>query len=152
MGWTVADARAYVRTLHDGQLDEFDRSLIEHLEAVRERVQQMGGEQPDQVAALLHHVVGDGGVLISELEDLGVPTRAVAIVDAMSRRSAEAEAAQLQRVMDTPGAVRVLRADLAHQLHPDQLLCVPEPIRERTLHRCCRILDELDKEPELTFQ
>jgi (p)ppGpp synthase/HD superfamily hydrolase len=152
MGWTVADARAYVWTVHDGQLDELGRPVTEHLEAVRERVEEMGGEPPDQVAALLHHVAARGEVRAAELMDLGVPRRAVAIIDAMTRRPAESEAAQLQRVMDTPGAVRVLRADLAHQLHPDQLLCVPEADRERTLHRCCRILDELDKEPELTFQ
>jgi (p)ppGpp synthase/HD superfamily hydrolase len=152
MGWTVADACAYIRALHEGQLDELGRPMTEHLEAVRERVEQMGGEPPDQIAALLHHAAAEGEVLTAELMDLGVPPRAVAIVDAMTRRPAESEAAQLHRVMDTPGAVRVLRADLAHQLHPDRLLCVPEAARERTLHRCCRILAELDKEPELTFQ
>ena len=152
MAWTVADARAFVRTVHDGQVDEAGRSLVEHLEAVRERVEQMGGEDVDLVAALLHHCVAEGAVPVSELGVLGVPDRAVTIVDALTRRPTETEDEQVHRVMDTPGAVRVLRADLAHQLHPDQLQCVPVAERERTLHRCCRILAELDKEPELTFR
>lgn len=152
MAWTVADARAFVRTVHEGQADRLGRSLVEHLDAVRERVEQMGGEDVDQVAALLHHSVGEGAVSVAEFGVLGVPERAVMIVDALTRRPTETEDEQLHRVMLTPGAVRVLRADMAHQLHPDQLQCVPAAERERTLHRCCRILAELDKEPELTFR
>jgi (p)ppGpp synthase/HD superfamily hydrolase len=152
MDWTVADARAFVRTVHEGQADEIGRPVVEHLEAVRERVEQMGGEEVDQVAALLHHTVAEGAVSVAELGVLGVPYRAVTIVDALTRRPTETEDEQLHRVMETHGAVRVLRADLAHQLHPDQLLCVPADERERTLYRCCRILAELDKEPELTFR
>jgi (p)ppGpp synthase/HD superfamily hydrolase len=152
MGWTVAEADTFVRFLHDGAVDDAGRPLVDHLEAVRERVVEMGGEEVDQIAALLHHAVEGGRVSTIRLASLGVPGRAVAIVDAMTRRGGEAEPAQLRRVMATPGAVRVLRADLAHQLHPDQLRCVAADERERTLHRCCRILDELDKEPELTFR
>ncbi|MBI1758631.1 MAG: phosphohydrolase [Actinobacteria bacterium] len=151
MGWTVAEAESFVRFLHGGTVDDVGHRLVEHLEAVRERVEEMGGEEVDQVAALLHHIVEDGQVSPARLASLGVPSRATAIVDALTRRCGEAERDQLRRVMATPGAVRVLRADLAHQLHPDQLLRVPGDERERTLHRCCRILDELDKEPELTF-
>ena len=152
MAWTVADARAFASTVHEGQVDRLGRSLIDHLDAVRERVEQMGGAEVDQVAALLHHCAAEGSVPVGDLALLGVPERAVAIVAALTRRPAESEGEQLHRVMDTAGAVRVLRADLAHQLHPDQLLCVTAAERERTLHRCCRILAELDKEPELTFR
>ena len=152
MAWTVADARAFVRTVHDGQVDGLGCALIEHLDAVCERVEQMGGEEVDRVAALLHHSVAEGSVPVSELGVLGVPARALTIVDALTRRSSETEDEQLHRVMDTPGAVRVLRADLAHHLHPDQLQRVPAAEREGALRRYCRILAELDKEPELTFR
>src|SRR6266540_422289 len=152
MGWTVADARAFVRTVHEGQVDTLGRSLVEHLEAVCERVEQMGGEEVEQVAALLDHAVAEGGVQVADFCLLGLPDRAIAIVDALTRRPTETEDEHRHRMMDTAGAVRVLRADLAHQLHPDQLECVPAAERERTLHRCCRILAELDKEPELTFR
>jgi (p)ppGpp synthase/HD superfamily hydrolase len=152
MGWTVADAHAFVRIVHEGHADHIGRPLVEHLDAVRLRVEQMGGAEVDQVAALLHHVVTEGAVPVTELTGLGLPARAIAIVDALTRRPAETETEQLERVMGTAGAVRVLRADLAHQLHPDQTACVSHEERERTLHRCCRILAELDKEPELTFR
>jgi len=152
MGWTVADAHAFVRIVHEGHVDHIGRPLIDHLDAVRLRVEQMGGAEVDQVAALLHHVAAEGAVPVTELAGLGLPDRAIAIVDALTRRPAETETEQLDRVMGTAGAVRVLRADLAHQLHPDQTSCVSKEERERTLHRCCRILAELDKEPELTFR
>ena len=152
MAWTVADARAFARTVHERQVDQVGRPLVEHLDAVRERVEQMGGGEVDQVAALLHHCAAEGAVPVADLAVLCVPERAVAIVDALTRRPAESEYGHVHRVMGIPGAVRVLRADLAHQLHPDQLGCVSAAEWERTLHRCCRILAELDKEPELTFR
>jgi (p)ppGpp synthase/HD superfamily hydrolase len=151
MDWTVAAARAFVRTVHEGRVDAFGQPLHQHLDAVRERVEQMGGEEVDQVAALLHHVVTDGAVELAELALRGVPARGLAIVDALTPRLGETEDEQVRRVMQTPGAVRVLRADLAHQLHPDQLSCASPKEQERTLHRCCRVLAELDKELELTF-
>jgi predicted ThiF/HesA family dinucleotide-utilizing enzyme len=152
MAWTVADARAFAHAVHEGQADRHGRVLAEHLDAVRERVEQMGGEEVDQVAALLHHCASDGSVAIGDLGLLGVPERAVTIVDALTRRPGEPEREQIHRVMGTPGAVRVLRADLAYQLHPDQLRQVSPAERDRMLRRCCGILDELDKEPELTFR
>lgn len=151
MDWTVAAARAFVRTVHEGRVDAFDQPLHQHLDAVRERVEQMGGEEVDQVAALLHHVVTDGTVTLAELALRGVPARGLAIVDALTTRAGETEDDQVRRVMQTPGAVRVLRADLAHQLHPDQLSCASPQEQARTLHRCCRVLAELDKELERTF-
>lgn len=151
MDWTVAAAYAFVRTVHGGQVDPLGQPLLTHLEAVRERVAQMGGEQVDEVAALLHHVVTDGAVTLAELALREVPARALAIVDALTPRAGESEDDQVRRVMGTPGAVRVLRADLAHQLHPDQMSCASPRQRERTLHRCCRVLAELDKDLELTF-
>jgi (p)ppGpp synthase/HD superfamily hydrolase len=151
MDWTVAAARAFVRTVHEGQVDTLGQPLLSHLDAVRERVEQMGGVEVDQVAALLHHTVTDGAVTLAELALREVPVRALTIVAALTPRPGETEDDQVRRVMDTPGAVRVLRADLAHQLHPDQMSCASPRERERTLHRCCRVLAELDKELELTF-
>lgn len=152
MGWTVAETDAFVRFVHDGTVDDAGHPLVDHVEAVRQRVASMGGAEVDQVAALLHHAVEAGRATIAGLTSMAVPPRAVSIVDAMTRRVGESEAEQLRRIKGTPGAVRVLRADLAHHLHPDQLLRIPPPERERTLHRCCRIIDELDQEPELTFR
>lgn len=151
MDWTVAAARAFVRTVHEGQVDSLGQPLVIHLDAVRERVEQMGGVEVDEVAALLHHIVTDGEVTLAELALREVPARALAIVDALTPRPGESEDDQVRRVMQTPGAVRVLRADLAHQLHPDQLRCASAQEQERTLYRCCRVLAELDKELELTF-
>src|SRR5262249_34891791 len=102
MGWTVADAYAFVRIVHAGQVDHLGRPVVEHLDAVRERVEQMGGTEVDQIAALLHHVVAEGAVPVAELSVLRVPARAVAIVDALTQRPTETEDAQLRRVMDTP--------------------------------------------------
>ncbi|HSV65170.1 MAG TPA: hypothetical protein VLJ59_04565 [Mycobacteriales bacterium] len=152
MDRTVTEVRAFVQNVHEGQADELGRPLMEHLEAVRERVAQMGGEDADQIAALLHHALSDGRVTAEQLAGFELPDRSRAIVDALTRRAEESEDDQLRRVMETPGAVRVLRADLAHQLHPDRLRCCSAAERELTLHRCCRILVELDKEPELTFR
>ena len=150
MGWTVTDAQAFAQTAHQGRSDGHGQPVMEHLEAVRERVEQMGGDVTDQVAAILHHV-SEAGISPMQLELMGLQPRAVQIVDAMTLRPHETEDQQLRRVMDTPGAVRVLRADLAHQLHPDQLLCIDENERELTLGRCCHMLDVLNAEPELTF-
>src|SRR5215212_3307211 len=105
MAWTVADARVFVRIVHEGQADALGRSLVEHLEAVRERVEQMDGDAVEQVAALLHHSVADGAVSPAELGVMGVSDRAVSIVDALTRRPTETEREQVHRVMGTPGAV-----------------------------------------------
>ena len=45
---------------------------------------------------------------VGDLTLLGVPERAVGIIDALTRRPAETEDEQVHRVMETPGAVRTL--------------------------------------------
>jgi (p)ppGpp synthase/HD superfamily hydrolase len=67
--------------LHTGQVDQSGRPYIEHLTRVFLRVQAAGGDQDQQIAALLHDAIEDGKTSAAQLTWLGVPSDALDLID-----------------------------------------------------------------------
>ena len=118
----LAAARALARRYHRGQLDgarqypDTDQLYVDHLDRVVARVAHAGGDACQQVAGYLHGLVTHAGLSPAELSALGVPPRVVAIVDALPYRPCLAVRRHAARVLSTPGAGAVLRADIADRL------------------------------------
>ncbi len=115
----VADqvAAAY----HRGQTDKSGHPYIGHPRAVAGLVQQAGGSLTQQMAGLLHDTVEDTAATLDSLRELGVPADVLTLVDALTHRPGEAQPGYLARIVDTPGATDVKRADIAHNASPARL-------------------------------
>ncbi len=72
--------------LHAGQVDKAGRPYIEHLARVFVRVQALGGDSIQQIAALLHDAIEDGRATAEQLKWAGVPTAAVDLVVVLSKK------------------------------------------------------------------
>jgi (p)ppGpp synthase/HD superfamily hydrolase len=97
---TSADAKAFARLQHVGQLDKAGEPYLAHLERVtfaaerRAQQAQVAGLalQVDQVtqAAWLHHVVGDTSVTPEELRTTGFAEPVVAMVELLTKPNGQA--------------------------------------------------------------
>jgi hypothetical protein len=130
---------------HRGQHDRSGRPCVEHVRAVSELVREAGGTVEQQVAGLLHDVVEDTVVSLGQLVDLGVVPEVVAMVDALSRRPSESYEDSLDRLVETPSAVLVKRADIRHDLSPARIARLDEPTRERLRRTYAYALALLDR-------
>lgn len=107
--------------LHAGQVDKAGRPYIEHLARVFVRVQALGGDSIQQIAALLHDAIEDGRATAEQLKWAGVPTAAVDLVVVLSKKKEESYADYLKRVKAAPRAILVKWADLADNGDPSRL-------------------------------
>lgn len=116
---------------HRGQVDKSGRPYVEHVRAVSELTREAGGTAEQQLAGLLHDTVEDTVVSLAQFADLGVPPDVVAMVDALTRRSSESHEDYLDRLVETPSAVLVKRADIRHNLSPVRLARLDQPTQDR---------------------
>ena len=97
---TSADAKAFARVHHSGELDTAEQPYIEHLERVvfaAERRAQHAHDSglpvdPDQVtqAAWLHDVIENTSVMINELRETGFSEAVIAIVEVLTKPKGQA--------------------------------------------------------------
>lgn len=122
----VEEALAYAAIMHEGQVDEAGRPLVEHLARVSEALRRerfrsaqalgkpdvLDGEtaRAELIAAALHDVLKRSEATADELLALGCSPAAVDAVVALTRRDGEPYAPYLARAAADPLARRVARA------------------------------------------
>lgn len=142
---TVEAADKLATALHRGQTDKSGSAYIGHVRAVAELVRQNDGTQVQQIAALLHDSVEDTNCTPEQLTDLGVPTEAIAFIDALTKRPDEPQRDYLTRLADTPDAVPIKRADIANNLAPERLARLDAGTRDRLAGKYRAALAVLDQ-------
>ena len=117
--------------LHAGQTDKAGRPYIEHLTRVMLRVQMDGGDRFQQIAALLHDSIEDEKTTADELRALGVPSEAVVLVQALTKREEQSYEDYLRGLIGRYRVVTVKMADLDDNSDPERLELLPERQRMR---------------------
>ena len=117
--------------LHAGQTDKAGRPYIEHLTRVLLRVQMDGGDRFQQIAALLHDSIEDEKTTADELLALGVPSEAVGLVQALTKREEQSYEDYLRGLIGRYRVVTVKMADLDDNSDPERLELLPERQRMR---------------------
>ena len=136
---SVPEVEAIARTAHAGQTDKAGRPYAEHLAAVAEGVRTRGGDPEQVAAAWLHDSVEDDAVTEEWLASAPLTPRTKAIVLALTKREGEPPESYARRILDTPGALLVKQADLAHNADPGRLAVLDGPTRERLTEKYARM-------------
>jgi (p)ppGpp synthase/HD superfamily hydrolase len=120
---TSADAKAFARVHHSGELDKAEQPYIEHLERVvfaAERRAQHAHDSglpvdPDQVtqAAWLHDVIENTSVMINELRETGFSESVIAMVELLTKPKGQAEEDHTAKIIESGnlGAVLITLSD-----------------------------------------
>ena len=142
----IRQAEIVARHAHRNQVDKAGRPYTEHPAAVADIT---ATRYPDDTAAIatawLHDVVEDTPVTLDEIRARFGDQIATA-VDAITRRPGEDPDDYYRRVAADPTAVKVKRADIAHNSDPARLAALPQPTRDRLRDKyqhAVAILDEL---------
>ncbi|MFF7983535.1 HD domain-containing protein [Streptomyces sp. NPDC007901] len=136
---SLPEVEAIARAAHAGQTDKAGRPYAEHLAAVAEGVRSRGGDAEQVAAAWLHDSVEDHAVTEEWLGSAPLTPRTRAIVLALTKREGEDPEAYARRILDTPGALLVKQADLAHNADPGRLAVLDGPTRERLTEKYARM-------------
>ncbi|MFJ9349810.1 HD domain-containing protein [Streptomyces sp. NPDC101237] len=136
---SLPDVEELARTAHAAQTDKAGRPYAEHLAAVAEGVRARGGDPEQIAAAWLHDAVEDHVLTPRELAAAPVTDRTRAIVLAVTKRPGESPEAYARRILDTPGALLVKQADLAHNADPGRLAVLDEATRKRLTEKYARM-------------
>ena len=132
--------------LHAGQTDKAGRPYIEHLTRVMLRVQMDGGDRFQQIAALLHDSIEDEKTTADELLALGVPSEAVVLVQALTKREEQSYEDYLRGLIGRYRVVTVKMADLDDNSDPERLELLPERQRMRLQAKYAQAWDILHDE------
>ncbi|MYQ49414.1 HD domain-containing protein [Streptomyces sp. SID4985] len=136
---TPAQVETLARAAHARQTDKAGRPYAEHLAAVAEGVRRLGGDDEQIAAAWLHDAVEDDALSEEWLTAAALTPRTKAIVRAVTKHPGEPPEAYAQRILATPGALLVKRADLAHNADPARLAVLDEATRERLTAKYTRM-------------
>ncbi|MDK0519454.1 HD domain-containing protein [Streptomyces sp. ML-6] len=144
---TLAEVEAIARAAHAGQRDKAGRPYTEHLAAVAEGVRARGGSDEQIAAAWLHDAVEDDALSREWLAGAALPQRVKDMVLAVTKRDGEDLVAYTRRILDTPGALLVKEADLAHNADPDRLAVLEPATRTRLTEKYARVRELLGLTP-----
>ncbi|MDW4905818.1 HD domain-containing protein [Streptomyces sp. ADMS] len=136
---TLAEVEATARAAHAAQTDKAGRPYAEHLQAVAEGVRARGGDDEQIAAAWLHDAVEDDVLPGPWLEGAALSRRTKDIVLAVTKRAGETPEAYARRILETPGALLVKEADLAHNGDPARLAALGDPTRVRLTGKYARM-------------
>ncbi|MFE7466624.1 HD domain-containing protein [Streptomyces sp. NPDC057499] len=128
---TLAEVEAIAREAHAHQRDKAGRPYAEHLAAVAEGVRARGGSDEQIAAAWLHDAVEDDALPARWLAGADLPQQVKDMVLAVTKRDGEDLPAYTRRILDTPGALLVKEADLAHNADPARLAVLEPATRTR---------------------
>ena len=106
----IACAYEIAKTAHSGQVDKGGNPYIQHVEAVAERCT----DSNTKIVALLHDVIEDTPLTLSDLRAYGFTEAILSAVDAITKRKKECRTDYLQRVKQNALARQVKIADLQH--------------------------------------
>jgi len=114
----VAVAERIATEQHQDATDQAGAPYIEHPRRVAARILAWGGTDQQVAAAWLHDIVEDTGTTTDDLLAAGIPAETVAMVAAVTKRDGEPAVDYVRRIVATPGALLVKRADLSDNTDP----------------------------------
>ncbi|MER8042980.1 HD domain-containing protein [Streptomyces sp. NPDC094032] len=135
---TLTEIETLAVAAHAGQTDKAGRPYAEHLRAVAEGVRARGGDERQIAAAWLHDAIEDEALSAEWLADAALPPEVKDMVRALTRRPGEDPESYTHRILATPGALLVKRADLAHNADPARLALLDQPTRDRLTAKYAR--------------
>ncbi|MFD7413282.1 HD domain-containing protein [Kitasatospora purpeofusca] len=128
---SLAEVERIARNAHAGQTDKNGHPYAEHLAAVAHGVAARGGSDEQIAAGWLHDAVEDDALTREWLAEAALSDATKAIVDALTKRPDEPLEEYTARILATPGALVVKRADLAHNSDPARLASLDPATAER---------------------
>ncbi|MFF6995044.1 HD domain-containing protein [Streptomyces sp. NPDC008313] len=128
---SLTEVEAVARAAHAGQTDKAGRPYAEHLRAVADGVRAGGGDDELVAAAWLHDAVEDEALTEDWLREAPLTPCTKDVVRAVTKRAGETPEAYAGRILATPGALLVKKADLAHNADPARLAVLDEHTRAR---------------------
>lgn len=131
----IACAYEIAKTAHSGQVDKGGKPYIQHVEAVAKKCQ----DADTKVVALLHDVIEDTPLTLSDLRGYGFSQEVLSAVDAITKRSGECRTDYLHRVKQNALARQVKIADLQHNADISR---IPNPTKH-DIERSKRYQNEL---------
>ncbi|MFJ6416988.1 HD domain-containing protein [Paeniglutamicibacter sp. NPDC091659] len=134
----VEIAEAMARSAHAGQFDKSGVDYITHPARVAERVLRQGGADEAVAAAWLHDVLEDCDVSAADLAAAGIPDAVIDAVQAVTKIDGEAPEDYCARILASPTALRVKRADIDDNTDPARTALLPEATRERLAAKYAR--------------
>jgi (p)ppGpp synthase/HD superfamily hydrolase len=142
---TVGAADKLTAAVHREQVDKSGEPYVLHVRRAAEIARRDGADEHQQMAALLHDSVEDTSCTLDQLTDLGIPPQVVEMVDALTRRPDETHDAYLNRLVLTPAAVPVKRADIEHNSSPARQSRLDPETQERLRKKYEHALEVLDQ-------
>jgi (p)ppGpp synthase/HD superfamily hydrolase len=131
---TLEAAEALARQAHDRQCDKVGMPYFEtHVQDVQRRVAAAGGDEDQQIAALLHDVLEDTDTTEADLRAAGISDVAMRVVRLMTKVEGEDDAVYLARIRADPAALVVKLADIASNTDPVRLARLDPVARRRAL-------------------
>ena len=122
--FTAERAVAIAREAHAGHVDKAGAPYVEHPLRVMARF----ADDLHRIVAVLHDVVEDcseRGFGLAELAELGVPTAALAAIEALTHRSGEPDEDYWHRLTQNPVARAVKLVDIGDNADPARLALLP---------------------------
>ncbi|TXS55162.1 HD domain-containing protein [Streptomyces sp. t39] len=135
---SLAEIETIAREAHAGQTDKAGRPYAEHIAAVAHGVRARGGSDEQIAAGWLHDAVEDDRLSREWLDGAALPQAVKDMVLALTKGEGEDLSSYTRRVLDTPGALLVKEADLAHNADPARLAVLDEATRERLTEKYAR--------------
>ncbi|MEV4329410.1 HD domain-containing protein [Streptomyces sp. NPDC049597] len=135
---SLAEIEALAREAHAGQTDKAGIPYTEHIAAVAEGVRARGGSDEQVAAGWLHDAVEDDVLSREWLEGAALPQPVKDMVLALTKGEGEDLESYTRRILDTPGALLIKEADLAHNSDPGRLALLDEETRDKLTEKYAR--------------
>ncbi len=136
---SLNDAIALAIKAHSGQVDKVGKPYIFH----PMRVMQAMDTDVEQIVAVLHDVVEDSRLTVSELESMGYSKKIVRAIDCLSKREGEEYFNYIDRVKSSMLATKIKLADLNDNLDPNRIPVEPEEKKAERIIRYRKTIDLL---------
>ena len=142
---TIFEAYQLAVRLHGQHVDKAGRPYIEHLTRVFLRVQERGGDDFQQIAALLHDAVEDGKVTAQQLAWLGVPAEARELILVLTKSTNQSYGDYLNQVKSSPKALMVKLADIEDNSDLVRLAALPTSVSSRLRRKYTEAIQHLTR-------
>ncbi len=124
---TLEDAILLAVNAHNGQKDKLGKEYILHPLWVMNHIE---GDIL-KIVAILHDVVEDTNICLTDLSDMGYSTEIVEAIGAITQRPGEDRHAYLDRVMGNSLALQVKKVDILHNTSDERMKNLPDSDRKR---------------------
>lgn len=138
-GMSLREVEALARRAHAPQTDKAGKPYIQHIAAVAMGVVERGGTDEQVAAAWLHDAIEDGVLSREWLDEAALAQETKDMILAVTKRPGEAPEKYAERILETPGALLVKEADLAHNADPERLAMLDQATRERLTMKYARM-------------